>query len=165
VNVKRAIADHLSSSQVARVTYGAIISLALVVALREHPPDPWVVVGTILGTALAVGLAEFYSEFIGTEVRSRRHVTSETVRHISANVLAVAGGISFPAVFFALAAVGSIADDTAFVLAQWSGLGLIGAYGFFGARLRGAGVIESLLHATAVGLIGGFLIALKALLH
>ena len=88
-----------------------------------------------------------------------------TVRHIAADIAAVTSGIAFPAVFFILAAVGVLDDDTAFTVAQWSGLGLIGAYGFLGARLGGAGLGRSLVHATAVGLIGGFLIALKALVH
>jgi hypothetical protein len=165
VSVKRAIEGHLASHQVARVIYGAIIGLALVVALKGHPPKPWVVVGSILGTAVAVGLAEFYSEYVGAETRTRRRVTAETARHIRANVVAVATGISFPAVFFVLAAAGAIDEDRAFAFAQWSGLGVIGAYGYFGARLRGAGRGPSLLNAAAVGLIGGFLIALKAILH
>ena len=162
---RRAVEAHLGSPQVSRVIYGAIIGLALVVALKDHPPEAWVMVGTILGTAVAVGLAEFYSEFIGAETRTRRPVTGETVRHLRADVVAVMCGISFPAVFFALAAAGALEDETAFTVAQWSGLGLIATYGFYGARLRGADLAGSVAHAAAVGLIAGFLIALKALLH
>ena len=70
----RAIKAHLGSRQVSRVIYGAIIGLALIVALEEHPPSSRVVVATLLGTALAVGLAEFYSDVIGA--RRRRHVVA-----------------------------------------------------------------------------------------
>ena len=64
-----------------------------------------------------------------------------------------------------LASAGAIETDTAFTIAKWSGLGLIGLYGYFGGRLSGRSVPASILHALAVGLIGGFLIAFKALLH
>jgi hypothetical protein len=64
-----------------------------------------------------------------------------------------------------LAALDFIALDTAFQLAKWSGLALICAYGFLAARLAGSRPGMALLHAAAVGAIGGMLIALKAVLH
>jgi hypothetical protein len=64
-----------------------------------------------------------------------------------------------------LASAGVIETGTAFTIAKWSGLGLIGLYGYFGGRLSGRSVSASILHALAVGLIGGILIAFKALLH
>ena len=53
-----AIEAHLGSSQVSRVIYGAIIGLALVLALEQHPPAPGVTIASLLATAVAVGLAE-----------------------------------------------------------------------------------------------------------
>ena len=149
-----------------RVIYGAIIGLALVVALEEHPPGAGAMAGTLLATALVVGLAELYSEILGAETRTRRlRVKPQDVKDEVDEVVAVAFGIAFPALFFALAAAGAMEVQTAFRVAKWSGLGLIGFYGFCAARLNGAGPLRSLLHAVAVGLIGGLLIALKALLH
>jgi hypothetical protein len=156
---------HLGSTQVSRVMYGAIIGLALVVALESHPPRPAVMVGTLLGTAVAVGLAELYSEVVGTEVRTRRRVEQARVHEIATDVIAVAFGISFPVVFFLLSAAGAMEVGTAFELAKWSGLGLIGFYGFCAARLSGMGLPAAFLQATTVAAIGGFLIALKALVH
>jgi hypothetical protein len=163
--VLRAIEDHLGSRQVSRVIYGAIIGLALVVALEAHPPSSGVVVGTLLGTAVAVGLAELYSDVLGTEARTRRHVRGIELRGMVSDVAAVAVGIAFPAVFFILAAAGAIDEGTAFTIAKWSGVGLIGFYGFWAARLSGEDVSASVLRALAAALIGAFLIALKALLH
>jgi hypothetical protein len=161
----RLIDRHLGSNQVSRVIYGAIVGLAVVVALEHHPPRPGVMVGTLLGTALAVALAELYSEVVGTEVRTRRRVGRPHVREIWTDAAAVAFGISFPAVFFLLSVAGAMRVETAFELAKWSGLGLIGLYGFCAARLAGRGLPAALLHATAVALVGGFLIGLKALVH
>jgi hypothetical protein len=163
--VRAAIQAHLGSPQVARVVYGSIIGLALVVALEAHPPRAVVVVGSILATAVAVALAEIYSDVVGGETRRRRRLQGAELRHIAVDAAAVVFGIAFPAVFFALAAAGVMEVETAFTLAKWSGLGLIALYGFAAARLSGSGLAASLLNALAVGVIGGFLIAIKALLH
>ena len=163
--MRRAIQAHLETQQVARVIYGAIIGMALVVSLEAHPPRPGVVAATLLATAVAVGLAEFYSEVVGAQTRTRRRVEREQVGHILGDVAAVAFGIAFPAVFFVLAAADVLEPDTAFTVAKWSGLGLISFYGFVAGRLAGAGLWVSLLQALAVGAIGGVLIAFKALVH
>jgi hypothetical protein len=161
----RVVEDHLRSTQVSRVIYGSIIGLALVVALEHDPPRPAVMVGTLLGTALAVGLAELYSEVVGTEVRTRQRVARAHVGEIAADVGAVAAGIGFPAVYFLLSVVDAMKVETAFTLAKWSGLALIGVYGFMAARLTGAGVPAALAQAAAIALVGAILIALKALVH
>jgi hypothetical protein len=67
--------------------------------------------------------------------------------------------------YFLLAAAGVFERSTAFDLAKWTGLGVIGVYGFAGARASGTGLLGSLLQAAGVALIGGFLIALKAVVH
>jgi VIT1/CCC1 family predicted Fe2+/Mn2+ transporter len=161
----RLVETHLKSRQVSRVIYGAIIGLAVIVAMEEHPPGSGVVVGTLLGTAVAVGLAEFYSDVLGIETRKRRHITDPELRHRAYNMAAVALGIAFPVVFFILAAAHAIEEEAAFTIAKWSGVGLILFYGYSASRLAGDSVLASALRAVAVALIGAFLIGLKALLH
>jgi hypothetical protein len=163
--VRRALAVHFESHDVSRVIYGAIIGLALVVALEAHPPTAGQAVASIAGTAIAVGLAEIYSEAIGIEARTRRRVPRRRMRGIALDAGAVVFGAGFPVVFFILAAAGVFDVALAFTLSKWTGLGLIGAYGYVAGRLAGAGVRDALVHAAAVGAIGGALIALKALLH
>ncbi len=164
-SVLAAIEAHLGSRQVARVIYGSIIGLAVVLTFEVHPPSDAAVAASLLATALAVGFAELYSEVVGTETRLRRRVRRAEVGHMLADMGAVILGAAFPAVFFVAAAVDLIASDTAFGLARWSGLGLIAGYGFCAARFTGAGLGRSVLHALAVGVIGGFLIVIKALIH
>lgn len=163
--LRATVEDHLGSRDVARVIYGSIIGLALVVAFEEHPPAPGVVAVSVAGAALAVGLAEAYSEIVGTEARTRRPVRGAGVRVLLIDAAAVTFGAGFPALFFVLAAVGAIDTDLAFTLSKWTGLGLISVYGFLAARLSGSGLGGALLHAAAVGGVGGALIALKALVH
>jgi hypothetical protein len=163
--IGRYVASHLDGHQVSRVVYGSIIGLALVVALEAHPPGAGAVIATLVGTALAVALAELYSELVGLQVRGHRRAIRAERRHLLADMGAVTFGIAFPAVFFLLAAVGALDDDAAFTIAKWTGLGLIGFYGFVGARVSGSGPLVSLAQASVVVVIGGLLIALKALVH
>lgn len=145
--------------------YGSIIGLALVVALEAHPPPPAAVIASLLGTAVAVALAELYSELVGFKTIQRRKAGATEVRRLGVDVAAVAFGISFPAVFFLLAATDVLQAETAFTIAKWTGLGLIGVYGYAGGRLSGAGAAASLMQAAAVALIGAALIVLKSLVH
>jgi hypothetical protein len=55
--------------------------------------------------------------------------------------------------------------DTAFAVAKWTGLGLIGFYGYWAARFAGAPVSRALVQAAMVAAVGGALIVFKALLH
>ena len=159
------IEEHLGSEQVSRVVYGAIIGMALIVVLEHHPPSAGVTTATLMATAVAVGLAEAYSDWIGHVLQHRAGFHRRDLRRIAADVSAVAIGIVFPDVFFLLATLGVLELDTAFTIAKWSGLGLCAAYGWCAARLNGAPHHKALLHGGAVALIGAFVIAVKALVH
>ncbi len=156
---------HLGSRQVSRVIYGSIIGLALVVVLQGHPPAVGVIIASLISTAVAVGLAELYSEVVGTETRTRHRIARGELAHIVEDVVAVAIGVAFPALFFILAAAGAMELDTAFTIAKWTGLALIGAYGFVAARFAGASWLGALAQALAVAAIGAVMIAVKALVH
>jgi hypothetical protein len=163
--VRAALEAHLGSRQVARIVYGSIIGLALVVGLGDHQPTAGVVTAWLILTAVAVALAEVYSEVVGVETSERHRVSRRELTHMLANAGAVALGVGFPAGFFLLAVVDLIELDTAFAIAKWSGLGLIGFYGYWAARFSGAPVSRALVQAAMVAAIGGALIAFKALLH
>jgi VIT1/CCC1 family predicted Fe2+/Mn2+ transporter len=159
------IKAHLGSRQVARVVYGAIIGLALIVALEKHPPAAGTMIASLMGTAVAVGLAELYAEIVGIETSERHRIRRDQLGELRDDSLAVGFGVAFPAVFFVLAAAGAMEIDTAFDLAKWTGLGLIGFYGFVAARYAGAPVSRALLQGAGAAAIGAALIALKALVH
>jgi hypothetical protein len=156
---------HLGSRDVARVIYGAIVGLALVVALQAHPPSAGACAALLVATAIAIGLAELYSEAVSAEARARRGLHADEWRAMAGETGAVVLGAASPAVFFVLAALGVMELDLAFTLAKWSGLGLICGYGYLAARLADASHLRALGHAAGVGAIGAALIALKALLH
>jgi hypothetical protein len=135
------------------------------VVLEQHPPAAGVVAGSLVATAIAVALAELYSEVVGSETRTRHRVSRAHLAEFTDDALAVGFGVAFPAVFFVLAAAGVLTTDTAFDIARWSGLGLIGFYGYAAGRLAGQRPLICLVQAVAVAGIGGLLIAVKALIH
>ena len=163
--MRASLEQHLGSRQVGRVVYGSIIGLALIVALENHPPEPGVMTAWLLGTALAVALAEVYSEVVGTETSTRRPVTRPQLGHMAEDAAGVGFGVAFPAVFFLLSALHLFDVDTAFSIAKWTGLGLIGFYGYWAARFAGAPWPSALAKGALVALIGAGLIVLKALVH
>jgi hypothetical protein len=163
--MRASVEAHLGSRQVAKVVYGSIIGLALVVARAPHPPSAAAMIVSLLGTAVAVGLAEIYSEIVGAETSSRHSVTRHELAHMLDDAVAVAFGVAFPALFFLVALLSFIPVGTAFTLAKWSELALIGFYGYWAARFAGAPVHRALLRAALVAIVGGVLIALKSLLH
>jgi hypothetical protein len=163
--VRASLEAHLSSRQVARVVYGAIVGLTLVVAVGDHPPTAGVMAAWLLISALTVSLAELYSEVVGAETSERHRVTRRQLSHMLQSAGAVALGVGFPAVFFLLALVHLIELDTAFAIARWGGLALIGFYGYWAARFSGAPVPRALVQATLVAAVGGIVIVFKALVH
>jgi len=163
--MRTSLEQHLGSRQVGKVVYGSIIGMALVVTLESHPPTAAVMAVWLLGTAVAVGLAEVYSEVIGVETRTRQPVSKPQLWSMFEDALAVGFGVAFPGVFFLLAALSFVATDTAFMIAKWTGLGLIGFYGYWGARFAGATPGRALVKAALMALVGAGLIALKALVH
>jgi hypothetical protein len=163
--VRATLEAHLGSRQVARVVYGSIIGLTLVVALEDHPPAAGAMVAWLLVSAVAVALAEFYSDVVGAETSRRHRVTRPQLVEMLEESGAVALGVGLPAVVFLLAALGVFGLDVAFPLAKWSGLGLIGFYGYWAARFSGAPVSRALVQAALVAAVGGMIIVFKALLH
>jgi hypothetical protein len=163
--MRTSLEQHLGSRHVGKVVYGSIIGLALIVALESHPPTPGVMTVWLLGTAVAVALAEVYSEVVGAETSTRHPVSRRDLVHMAEDAAAVGAGVALPAVFFLLSTLGLFEIDTAFRIAKWSGLGLIGFYGFWAARFAGAQVHRALAKGALVALIGAGLILLKSLVH
>lgn len=159
------IAAHLASHDVSRVLYGTIVGLALVLALHKDAHRPGETAAFILSTAVAIGLAEVFSEAISQEARTRTRIRRSDLGPLARNAGPVVLGAGFPALYFFLAALGVMTGQTAFTLAKWTGLGLVCAYAFLAARLSGARFGHATRHAATAAVVGLALIEVKALLH
>ena len=54
----------VSGTPVSRAIYGLITVLAVLQIMELHPPSPWQGTVTLLGTTIAVALADAYSDSI-----------------------------------------------------------------------------------------------------
>ena len=148
-----------------KVVYGSIIGLALVVALESHPPTASVMAVWLLGTALAVGLAEVYSEVVGAETSTRQPVSRPQLRHMVEDAAAVGFGVAFPAVFFLLSAMGLVRDRHRLLDRQVDGPRADRLLRLLGRPVRRRGPGRALVKGALVALVGAGLIALKAFVH
>jgi hypothetical protein len=164
-DIRASVESHLGSEDVSRVLYGTIVGLALVLALEAGVHESGETAGLILATAVAIGLADLFSDVIATEARTRTPVTRAHVRRHARDAVAVVIGAGFPAVYFVLAMLGVMSTHTAFTLAKWSGLALVCGYAFLAARMAGAHWTHATRHAAIAGVLGIALIEVKALLH
>ena len=144
------IEAHLGSEQVSRVIYGAIIGMALIVVLEHHPPTAGVTTATLFATAVAVALAELYSDGSDHVLQHRTGFHREQVIEIAEDVGAVAFGIVFPGVFFLLATFGGSRSTPRSRWRSGAGVGLITLYGYAAGRLSGESRKRSALQALAV---------------
>ena len=163
--MRTSLEQHLGSRQVGRVVYGSIIGMALVVTLDSHPPTASVMTLWLLGPRSRSGSPRstarswVWSQHpeagppvaAAPDVRGRRGGRS---------------GVSFPAVFFLLAALGVLSlrhgvHGREVVRHRPDRL----LPGYRAARFSGATRGRALVKAAMVALVGLGLIALKAVVH
>ncbi|MGH8939008.1 MAG: hypothetical protein ACRDV2_06625, partial [Actinomycetes bacterium] len=156
---------HSDGHYAARSVYGAIVVLAMLLALEEHPPGPLQAALVVAGTVLAVLVAEAYAELLGLEVGLGRPASRAErrakLRDLGVMTIAAEG----PVLVFVLAGLGLIDEDRAFRLAVWITIGMLFLEGFLARRMAGRSLPESLRSACAVGGIGIALAVFKHFAH
>ena len=152
----------LDGHRVAKIIYGSIIILVVLLAMEDHPPSPTGTIATVLFTGLGVALAELYSDFIGTRIRERRLLTWAERSQMTHNVGAVLIGALLPLPFFILAGLGLMRLEVAFLFAKWILVGTLLFYGFVASRLSGHGHVLSFVYAVAASAIGLLVVLIKS---
>jgi archaellum biogenesis protein FlaJ (TadC family) len=141
------------------------VVLAILLAMQDHPPGPWVSAITVAGTVLVVLAAEVYAELLGEEIDLGR-VTTKTERRARLRRLApITLSAEAPVVVLVLAGLGLFEEDTAFNIAIWVTVCLITVEGYLARRLAGRTVLASMRSAATLGALGVLLAVLKQLSH
>lgn len=154
-----------TATRAAAAVYGSIIALAVILVSAKGNVEAYQVLFAVLGAVIATALAESYADYIADVIRERRHPTWPEVRVSLADALAGALAALVPAAPFLLVELGAIDLDTAYDVAAWLGLAVIGSYTMLANRLAGLAWRRNAL-VTAVALaVGLTLIAIKALTH
>src|SRR4051794_38503078 len=69
------VGEHSLGHYAARSVYGAILVLALLLALQQHPPEPFRAALLVAGTIVAVLAAEAYADLLGLDIDRGRPAT------------------------------------------------------------------------------------------
>lgn len=158
---------HRVAERASRAVYFTIVALAIIVALEEAGDGVGAgqVVASTIGATVITAIAELYARYIAAAIRTRRLPTRPELLTAAADTGAGLVAAMVPVVPFVLAVAGAISEQTAYDVASWLGLAVLGAYTLFANRAAGiTGPRGWLLTGAVVGL-GLMLVALKALVH
>jgi hypothetical protein len=160
------VRTHLQARAVTHAIYQSVIVLTIVVTLERHPPPDGTLLASVIGGAIAVGLADLYAGVVGHMIRDRKPPTRRLVKQDAFAILeGITVAVALPIIFFGLHRLGVLATQRAFDLTEWTELVLIGLYAYVANRFAGFSTGHSLMLGGAVTLIGLFLVLLKAFFH
>lgn len=146
-----------------KVVYGSIVALTLVIVLDFEDARGGAAVLSLLAALVAVGFAEAYAEFLEQMLRNRRPLRGrERVEILEGIALHLLPALA-PILFFLLVAVRVLGLETAYGLAEWTGVAVIGLFAFGAYRAAGASVARSLLAGGALTAVGLGLVVIKLL--
>lgn len=154
-----------TAQRAARAVYGSIIALAVIVVLDEAAAEADEVLAAAVGSVIAAMLAEGYAEYIAGVIREGRHPSRTEARETTADIVAGTLAALVPLVPFLLVELGAIELATAYDIAPWLGIGVIGGYALLANRIAGLSRTQSVLFTAAALAIGLALIVIKTLTH
>ncbi|TFG71857.1 MAG: hypothetical protein E4H22_03745 [Solirubrobacterales bacterium] len=155
--------DEHRGERAAHAIYGSVIVLAVIVAEQGTSASAAQVIASVAGAAVVTALAEVYANYIGGTIRFRRRLSAAERNVVERNVAVGFATAISPIVFFVLAALDVIDLDTAFDVAIWAGVGILGAHAAAANRLAGFPITQSVLFGLAFAALGAALVGLKAL--
>ena len=154
---------HLTAGHAGNVVYGSIVVLALVLVLSHEGASAGTAIVSIVGAVLVVAVAEAYAEFLQEMIQLHRPLRGRDRRQILAGIAVHGIAALAPIVFFVLAALDAMELETAYTVAKWFGVAVLGLYAYGAYRAAGVGVGRSLLAGALLTGIGLLLVALKSL--
>jgi CDP-diglyceride synthetase len=161
----RLLGSPLARKQATHGIYIEIVVLAVILALEHKNASDRDIVSTVLVAMLVVLLADLYAYYIGSMIGDGRRPTSLELREATIGEL---GGLvaSVPPVFVLMLGVaGVIGLQTAFTLAKWAGVVMIGLYALVAHKRAGLAFRESLPATVFLVLLGVVLVGLKYFVH
>lgn len=144
-----------------KVVYGSIVALTLVIVLDFEDARGGAAVLSLLAALIAVGFAEAYAEFLAEMIQHRRALRgAERVRILEGIALHLLPALA-PIAFFLLVGVRLLGLETAYGLAEWTGVAVIGLFAFGAYRAAGASIGRSLVAGGALTAVGLVLVLIK----
>lgn len=153
------------AQRAARAVYGSIIALAVIVVLDEANAEADEVIAAVIGSVIAATLAEQYAEYIAHVIRERRHLSRGEIAQQARDAAAGALAAMVTLVPFLAVDLDLIELPTAYDIAPWLGLGVIGGYSLLANREAGLSGSRNIVVTGVALAIGASLILIKTLVH
>ena len=147
------------------IVYGAIMVLAILMAVGAHPGEPFETAAVLFGSVLAITLAKAFAELLGEALGSHRRMADgewrAAWRH-SYPTLAVA---NLPTLLFILAGLGWIDAHLALTASQVYAAAVLALIGARAGWVQDHRVMPAVLGAIFAGGVGTLLAVLKYEIH
>ena len=153
------------AQRAARAVYGSIVALAVILYLDAANSEADEVILAVIGSVIAATLAEQYAEYIAHVIRERRHLTrAEIVEQVEDGAAGTLAAL-VTLVPFLLVEVGAIELPTAYDIAGWLGLAVIGGYSTLANREAGLSGSRNVVVTGLALAVGASLIVIKSITH
>ena len=153
------------AQRAARAVYGSIVALAVIVYLEAAKAEADEVILAVIGSVVAATLAEQYAEYIAHVIRERRHLErAEIVQQVGDGAAGMLASL-VTLVPFLLVQVDVIELPTAYDIAPWLGLGVIGGYALLANREAGLSGARNIVITGMALAVGVTLIVIKSVTH
>lgn len=146
-----------------KAIYGLVTVLPVLALMRDHPPAAWVAAAAVLGTTLAVALADGYSELIGTMLHRHSRLNNDELSEIGRDGLILVGAAVPPTIVLVLSILGFVPIGTAIDIAQGVVLVCLFGYSLAVGFLLHVRPSMQFLNALAVVGVGLLIVAIKSL--
>ncbi len=146
-----------------RLVYGAVVTLATLLAVGVAGPTVADEVGAILLATFAVVFAEFYSEVVGATIRERRALSRHELLAMAGRLGTLALAAIPPLIVTLGSALGLYSAEVAVWASIWLLATLLFAFGFAAGRVSGRSLIGSAVAAAVLLAVGVGVIVVKVM--
>lgn len=165
--MQKHLQKYYDSDRATKAIYGAILIFAFLIGQEHTRHDSALpLIFSTLFAAIAIVLAEIYSELLGKTIKHKKALTKADRRELERDSLAIISVSLWPSFFFFLSFLGLYSIQSAFILSYILLISTIFAFSYWANRLSKYTKLKSFAIALAISALGLSVILIKyALTH
>lgn len=159
---KNIIQKYYGNDRASKVVYGTILIYAYLIS--QHYSNHFTAVSLMVGTffaALAIVIAEIYSEIIGKTIKQKKPLTKQQRSEIAQDSFAIISVSLWPSFIFLLSYLGLVTTQVAFNISYVFLITTLIVFSYWASRLSGFSVKRSVLTALIISAIGVSVVFIK----
>ncbi|TNF59762.1 MAG: hypothetical protein EP307_09730 [Rhodobacteraceae bacterium] len=145
--------------------YGAIMVLAILMAMEGHMGAPFETAVILFGSVLAITLAKAFAELLGEALGSGQRMKRGAIRSAWRHSYPTLAAANVPTLLFCAAGLGWIGTADAFDTAQVFSIALLSLVGARVGWILDRSVVSTILGSAFAGGIGLAIAVLKFVIH